>query len=84
MALRSQYEEKLHVKKASGNVIRLAEYLFSNPVLTITGAAEYLDLTYPAAKHTVEYLQDVGILTEMGKRERNRMFRAQEIFKILT
>jgi Fic family protein len=82
MELRSKYEEKLLAKKASGNVIRLVDYLFSNPVVTITGASEYLDLTYPAAKHTVEYLKNIGILVEIGKRERNRMFRAQEIFKI--
>jgi Fic family protein len=84
MELRSKYEAKLRVKKASGNVIRLTEYLFANPIVTIPSAAQYLDLTYPAAKNTVEYLKGIGILDEIGKRERNRMFRAQEIMKILT
>lgn len=84
MELRSKYEEKLRVKKASGNVIRLVEYLFANPVVTITSAASHLDLTYPAAKNTVESLKDIGVLSEIGNRERNRMFRAQEIMKILT
>jgi Fic family protein len=84
MELRSKYEEKLRLKKASGNVIRLTEYLFANPVVTIPSAATYLDLTYPAAKSIVEYLKEIGVLVEVGKRERNRLFRAQEILKVLT
>lgn len=84
MELRSKYEEKLRLKKASGNITRLTEYLFANPVVTIPSAASYLELTYPAAKNTVEYLKEMGVLVEVGKRERNRLFRAQEIVKILT
>lgn len=84
MELRSKYEEKLLVRKASGNVVRLMEYLFANPVVTIPSASSYLDLTYPAAKNTVEYLKEIGVLVEIGHRERNRLFRAQEILKILT
>lgn len=84
MELRSKYEEKLKRKKAPSKAIILTENLFANPIVTVNMAKRYLDLTYPAAKGAIEYLQEMGILVEMGHRERDRRFYAREILKILT
>ena len=47
--LRTNYEEKLRSKKASGSATQLMAYLFANPVVTIPGAEKYLNVTYLVA-----------------------------------
>ena len=83
MELRSKYEEKLEKKKASASVILLNDLLFANPLVTITKASDYLQITYPPAKKAIEYLVDMDILKEYGSRERNRIFIAPEIEALL-
>lgn len=83
MGIRSTFLEKLKTKRASGNAILLVEKLFANPFLSIPNAAEYLDLTYPAAKNTVENLVSMGMLEEVGKRLRNKLYVSRQIYKIL-
>jgi Fic family protein len=84
MELRTKYEEKLKQKKAPSKAIILTENLFANPIVTVNMAKNYLDLTYPSAKGAIDYLQEMGILVEMGHRERDKRFYAREILKILT
>ncbi|MEO9295166.1 MAG: Fic family protein [Nitrososphaera sp.] len=84
MTLKASYEKKLHDRHASGSVTRLMEFLFSNPLMTIPTAADYLKVTYPAAKNAVEKLKDMGIVTERDGKERGRMVVAQEIMDILS
>lgn len=84
MNLRSEYDLKLRAAKASASAMRLADYLFSNPIVTIPTAASYLRVTYPPAKRAIERLVKLGIIVEPDKKERNRTFVATEILKILS
>jgi Fic family protein len=84
MALKATYEEKLRDRHASGSVTRLMEFLFSNPLITTPAAADYLKVTYPAAKNAVEKLKQMEILTERDGKERGRIAVAQEIMDILS
>lgn len=84
MALKMSYEEKLAAKKASGSMMRLTDYLFSNPLITVPRAAGYLGVTYPPAKNAIENLQKMGILIEQNDKERGKMFVAHEIMAILS
>ncbi|NOJ28256.1 MAG: cell filamentation protein Fic [Nitrososphaera sp.] len=84
MALKAAYDQKLRSKKASGSMTRITDYLFSNPIITISKAAEYLDVTYPPAKNAVDKLKEMGILAEQNDRERGRIFVAKEIMDILS
>ena len=81
--LRASYENRLRLTKVSGSAIQLMPYLFANPVVTIPGAKRFLNVTYPSAKLAVQRLQKIGILEEMGARERNKMFKAAEILNVL-
>lgn len=83
MALKATYDQKLMAEKASGSMTRLVDYLFSNPAITVTSAADYLGITYPPAKNAVENLMNMGILTEQNDKERGRMFFAKDIMDIL-
>ncbi len=84
MALKATYDQKLRAKRASGSMIRLMDYLFSNPVITIPGAAKYLEVTYPPAKSAVENLKNIGILAEQNDKERGKVFVAKEIMDLLS
>lgn len=84
MTLRSEYDQKLRAAKASASAMRLADYLFSNPIITIPAAASYLKMTYPPAKSAIERLVKLDILVEQNKKQRNRTFVANEIMKILS
>jgi Fic family protein len=84
MNLRAEYDKELRSAKASASAMRLTDYLFSNPIVTIPTAANYLKVTYPPAKSAIERLVKLGILTEQNRKERNRTFMATEIIKILS
>lgn len=83
MELRNKYEVKLREKKASASAILLNDLLFANPLVTITKASDYLQITYPPAKKAIEYLVSIGILREHESKERNRIFIAHEIEALL-
>ena len=77
--LKSAYIQKLKNDNMSGNVIRLTEDLFANPVITVTDTANNLRVTYRAAKNIIDHLVRLEILKELGTRKRNRMYVAQDI-----
>ncbi|MBS1268987.1 MAG: hypothetical protein MAG458_01723 [Nitrosopumilus sp.] len=82
--LQLTYENKLKENRASGNTIQLMSYLFASPVITIPGVKDYLGVRYPTAKLAVNNLQEMGIIEEIGSRDRNKMFKAGKILEILT
>lgn len=84
MDLREKYEKRLFDKNASTSSIRLNDYLFANPVLTVPTAAKHLNITYPPAKKAIMKLVDFGILQKQHKQERNKTFVAHEIIEILS
>ena len=84
LKLKSSYEQRLKEEKAIGSAIVLTGHLFSNPVITISRAAEYLKTGYPTAKRTVTCLIDVGILEQIGSKKRNKMYVAKEILDVFS
>lgn len=84
MNLRESYDQKLRSAKASASAMSLSDYLFSNPIVTVSTAAAYLKITYPPAKKAIDRLVNLGILAEQDKRERNKTFVAREIMDILS
>ena len=82
--LRTRYEQKLIANRASGNAVILAMRLFSNPVVTIPMAAEYLDTGYPSAKKAVMHLVRTGILEQVGTGKRNKEYVAREIVSVFS
>lgn len=84
MYLKQKYDEQLRSKKASASVIQLLDLLLANPWITIPKAQDHLGVTYPPAKKAVEYLVSVGVLHEVGNKERSRLFVAHEINDIVS
>ena len=62
---------------------RLACLLFEQPYLTAALVEERLDVSGPTAYRAIDQLVADGLLEETTGNERNREYRAREIFEIL-
>jgi Fic family protein len=62
------------------SVVRLAEYLFSVPVVTAARTEELLGVTRPTAHAAIDALVGRGDLVEVTGRERGRIYEAPRIF----
>jgi len=62
---------------------RLVRRLFRDPYVVASEIAELLDVTKPTAYRAINTLEDEGILEEVTGKERNKEYRATEIFEIL-
>ena len=78
-ALEEKYSKNLAGRNVRANAIVLMKDLFYNPYTTIPRTAERLKITYPTAKAAVASLVKAGILKEISKRSRNRVFYASGI-----
>jgi Fic family protein len=62
------------------SVVRLAEHLFSVPIITAARAEELLAVTRPTAHAAIDALVGRGDLVEVTGRERGRIYEAPRIF----
>jgi Fic family protein len=82
--LREKYYQ-LHTDKRDGvRLNKLVDYLLGRPIVTIKQVQADLGLTdYKISQRYIAKLQDEGILREMTGKSRNRLFRADEILKVI-
>ena len=81
--LREEYRRKVQDKFQTSSLAKLIDELFMNPYIAITKAKKILKVTYPTAKRLIETLMDLEILVPADDRERNKIFVAHEIFRII-
>ena len=81
--LAQSYRERLQKAKASGSALVVMDSLFSDPAITIPRARELLGSTYKGAQYVIEGLIAVGILSELQKSARPRVFYASEIIELV-
>jgi Fic family protein len=79
--LQQEYEERYGNSKRAD--ARLARRLFRDPYVVAAEVAEILDVAGPTAYRAINTLENEGILEEVTGKERNREYRATEIFEIL-
>lgn len=60
--------------RAAGNGHRALEYLYQNPIVSVSDIQSLIDATYPAANNLVHHFVDHGILVEITGQKRNRRF----------
>jgi len=81
--LRSAYQDQLRAERAASRLLQTLDVLFERPILNIRQLESALGVPYRTAQRYVERLLDIGILREVTGRERNRVYRADEIVKVL-
>ena len=77
--LQHQWHDKMYTAKASASTIRLAEYLFEVPIITIPHAQRVLDMSYRGAQRVVEKLLELGMLMPSDERVYGKNFVARDI-----
>jgi Fic family protein len=78
--LRAGLRNELLDEGRPNSVVRLAENLFSIPIVTAPRVERLLGVSRPTAQAAIEALVERGELAEVTGRERNRIYEAQRIF----
>jgi Fic family protein len=81
VGIRKRYQETYQAER-SENVLKLAMMLFSRPYITVSEAANRLDVAYQTANRAIEALEGDGVVSETTGKSRNRVFVAEEIYEI--
>ncbi len=63
--------------------VDIASDLIERPVLTVTDAKDRYAVSFPAANNAVAKLVELGLLSEITGRTQDRVFRADEVVRIL-
>lgn len=80
--LQKRYRQRLQKESVSTPVFQLTDMLFLNPFVSLPGISNYLKITWPTAKASVDRLVKFGILQEVSGRKRSRIYCAKELLNI--
>ena len=81
--LQAEWREKLQRARMSGLVFEIADFLFQVPILSAREVQERFKVSHPAAVQAMQRLEKRGILQETTGKERNRIYVANAIMKIV-
>ncbi len=81
--LRQEYRQKLQSARSSSLLLQLVDELFSFPAITTSRAKKQLKVTPRSAQLNMDKLIEAGIIREMTGRQRNRLFVASEVLRIV-
>jgi Fic family protein len=81
--LQKKYRQQLQKESVSMPAFQLLDMLFLNPFVSVPGISDYLKITWPTAKASVDRLMRLGILKEVSGRKRSRIYCAEELLNIL-
>ncbi|MBI3595823.1 MAG: Fic family protein [Nitrospirae bacterium] len=83
LELWQRYRDQVQAARASALLLKLVDDLFSYPAVTIGLAAKRLKVTHRSSQLNISKLVRAGILKEATGRQRNRIFVAPAIVKII-
>ncbi len=81
--LRYHYEQDLKDHRNAGPTLQLLDQLFARQAITVSIAADLLEVTFNTASNHVQRLVDIGALKEVPVRGRSRVFLATEVFRVI-
>lgn len=79
--LQRTVQRQLLDEERPSSVLRLADHLFSSPVVTAADVSSRLEVTRPTANAAIRALVDRGDLVEITGRARRRVYEAPGIFE---
>lgn len=84
LGLRKQLGDVVRSITRSSVAIKLLEALFVDPQTSIRDAATVLELSEPGAKKIIDRFVAAGILRETTGKERNRLYVAEDVLRLLS
>lgn len=84
LRLREKHRQKIinQFRGTSGNGLRVLEYLFQNPIISVDQARDLTSTTFPPANNLVGRFVKHGILREFTGQKRNRRFIYQDYYDL--
>jgi Fic family protein len=82
LQLRTQYQERINQVGGNVRLIKLLDYLFESPVITVSQFAKMSNIHYNTARADLERLVKVNILVESDVMPRSKVYIASNIFDI--
>jgi Fic family protein len=83
LGLSQQCRENLQNARASATLLKLADYLFTRPVVNVAIAQRVLKVSQPAAQMNIDRLVAEGMLTEVTGRQRGRIYMAHRVLSVV-
>ncbi len=77
------YSQLARESRLPPTAIQLVELVLMKPVISARTAQEYLKITSPGARKAIKALEEVGILTEITGRKRDKAYAANDVLKAL-
>lgn len=81
---REEYRRRLHDRRASASVLSLLDLVFTNPYLSVPRVAEALNISFNTANNAIAKLLQLGILEEVTGQQRNRIYVAGDLLRVLS
>ncbi len=75
-------EKHCQVLSGSANALKLLDYLFEQPILSVQMAEKCVGCSYVTANSLIWHLEKLGIVREITGRQRNRRFRYDPYLKL--
>jgi Fic family protein len=84
-AILAEWEERIAVLKLRSDsaVKRLPRFLIGTPVVSVRQVESALGISFPAANNALAKLQEMGLLSNPKEQQRNRVFVAHDVVRIL-
>jgi Fic family protein len=83
LSLWQEYRAKIQSARSSALQLRLVDQLFAYPAITTNQASKLLKVTHRSAQLNIDKLIHKGILKEVTGKQRNRVFVAPQIVRII-
>jgi len=80
--LRERHRGIIGKSSSSASAVRLLDYLFEHPIISVRMAQRHLGCSYVAAGHAVSRLERVGVLRETTGAGRNRRYRYDDYLQL--
>lgn len=84
LALREAHRTTIteRLGRAAGNGHRVIEHLYRHPIVAVSDVQKLIRTSYPAANQLVNRLAREGILVEITRQKRNRIFRYDQYIEL--
>jgi Fic family protein len=81
--LRERYRQRVQATRAAARMLQVVDLLFANPLITVSTVQSALKVQFPVAQRYVDQLVMAKVLREITGRARNRVYRAEEILRVI-
>ena len=83
MEYHDECRTKVKLATNSTNCLLVLDSLFVNPYITIPHSAKIIGKGYPSGKRAVETLEKLGIIEEITRQQRSKVYLARKIIRII-